>query len=408
MAKQQGKTVFTRWWRKRYSQLSPNLQLVGLQMWMPLFFITMFCLCYIYAFHAPTLQDMPIGYVASSQATGTQGKSLEKMLKGAIKISFYPTFDAASAAVRKGDMAAAIASGAKSDTLIIASSHQNQAAIIAEKVITPAEAALGKTLKDADIAPLPPYDWAGTVTMYLMMVTCFGGYMVAMFLSMVGGPLKHSTRLITLGLMSFITSFIVQFLVGPVIGAVHGHFLLLWMSGWLWMFTIGVFVNGIGYFTGRFVTVAAMLVFIFLSMPASGGAFPVYMMPKLFQVLNHVVVGGALSEMFRHIIYNVGPGLLRAYIMAAGYLIVGVILSIVGKRYWEWKQASRILAGETTMFKDANDAKAANSDRIRRQIFKDAGIPFPDDVPIEVADEAIAVSGHVDDMFYAPNELTHD
>jgi len=377
-------------------------------MWMPLFFITMFCLCYIYAFHAPTLQDMPIGYVASPSASSVQGKNLEKMLKGAIKVSYYPSYQTASAAVRKGDMAAAIAPGAKSDTLIIASSHQNQAAMIAEKVIAPAEAALGKTLKDADIAPLPPYDSSGTVTMYLMMVTCIGGYMVAMFLSMMGGPLKHSTRLATLAAMSFISSFIVQFLAGPVIGAVHGHFLILWLSGWLWMFTIGVFVNGIGYFTGRFVTVAAMSVFIFLSMPASGGAFPVYMMPKLFQALNHVVAGSALSEMFRHIIYNVGPGLSRAYIMAAGYLVIGVILSLVGKRYWEHKQAIRILAGETTMFADANAANAAHADSTRRQIFKDAGIPYPDDVSIEEADEAIASSGHVDDLFYAPNELTHD
>ncbi|RFA17461.1 hypothetical protein B7R22_00175 [Subtercola boreus] len=43
-----------------------------------------------------------------------------------------------------------------------------------------------ESLATVDLAPLPPYDEYGTVSMYLMLAWCIGGYMVAMFIGLMG------------------------------------------------------------------------------------------------------------------------------------------------------------------------------------------------------------------------------
>jgi len=37
-----------------------SLQLIGLQLWMPLFFIIMFCLCYVAAFHTVDTRQLRV------------------------------------------------------------------------------------------------------------------------------------------------------------------------------------------------------------------------------------------------------------------------------------------------------------------------------------------------------------
>ena len=51
----------------------------------------------------------------------------------------------------------------------------------------------------------------------------------------------------------------------------------------LWIFAIGLFVNGISYFFGRFITGPALLMFVFVSIPASGPRSPAWMVPSFFK-----------------------------------------------------------------------------------------------------------------------------
>lgn len=50
-----------------YSRLPPGIQLVGLQLLLPAFFIVMFCFCYIAAFSAPTVDHAPVAVIGSEQ-----------------------------------------------------------------------------------------------------------------------------------------------------------------------------------------------------------------------------------------------------------------------------------------------------------------------------------------------------
>ena len=99
-----------------------------------------------------------------------------------------------------------------------------------------------------------------------------------------------------------------------------------------------------------------MVVFVFLSVPASGAAYPPWMMPEPFAWLNHVVVGSGITEMIKHTVYGVGPGNARGCIMMGCYAVAGLVLMLVGKPYWEARRVRRVVAGKTTMFIDAQNA----------------------------------------------------
>lgn len=400
MSVEQGRTQLTRRYRAWYRTLPAGLQLVGLQLWLPLFFTVMFCLCYILAFHQPRVSNIPIGYVGTS----AQAHALQNSLHGTIDVTAFGDAPSATAAVRSGAVAGAIEPAGSTTTLVIASAHQFQAASVIKQTLTPVLTASGATLKIDDLAPLPSHDLFGTVPLYLMLVTCIGGYMVGMFLGMMGGPLLHRTRLATLFGTSFVLSGLVHLLAGPIIGAVHGHFLELWAVSWAWMFTVGLVVNGAGYFLGRFIAALALAVFVFLSMPSSSGAYPAYFMREPFRWLNHVVVGSGITEMFRKILYDVGPGLGRGIRMLAVYFAVGVVLTVLGKPFWERRRVRAILAGRTTMFQDAQRANTERLQRARERIFRDAGVPLPEDADLGGAQDA----GRSTDMLLVSDPIEAD
>ncbi|GAA0956167.1 ABC transporter permease [Frigoribacterium faeni] len=355
--------AFRRW----YSGLHPSLQLIGLQLWLPLFFIVGFCLCYIAAFHAPHPHDVPVAVVGSSSELQTV---LDESSPGVVDLRSYPDVAAARDAVTAGRVAVAYDPGA--DAIYTASAHQYQVAALIPALITPAiEARGGAAPAVTDLAPLPPYDEYGTVSMYLMLAWCIGGYMVAMFIGLMGAPLRHRTRTTVIVVGGALISLVTNVLAGPVVGAVQGHLGELFLLGWGWIIAIGLAVNGISYFVGRFVALPAMIVFVFLSMPASGGAYPAWFMPQPFAWLNNVVVGSGITEMLKRVLYDVGPGYGRGLTMMACYAVVGVVLMIVGKMWWENRRIRRIVSGRTTMFIDAQNANrdflAAERDEVLRR-----------------------------------------
>lgn len=338
-------------YRRWFQTLHPSLQLVLLQLWMPLFFIVMFCVCYIAAFHAPSPHDVPVGVIGSAPALES---GVEKALGGNITFMSYDTASAAQDAVRHG--AVAVAYDPSDTTLFVASAHQLQASTLLQRMLLPVLGAEGRTPTITDLAPLPAHDAFGMTSMYLMLAWCIGGYMTAMFIGLMGAPLRHRTRLAVIVGLGLLISVVTNLLAGPVIGAIVGHFWPLMLMAWGWIVAIGLTVNGLSYFFGRFIALPSMVVFVFLSVPASGAAYPPWMMPEPFAWLNNVVVGSGITEMLKHEVYGVGPSYARGLIMMSCYAVAGVVLMLVGKPYWESRRARRVVAGKTTMFVDAQNA----------------------------------------------------
>ncbi|WP_170152022.1 ABC transporter permease [Subtercola boreus] len=356
-------------YRRWYSTLHPSLQLIGLQLWLPLFFIVAFCLCYVAAFHAPHPHDVPVGIVGSAQQFESD---LDRTAPGVVSVESLATVDEARAAVLSGRVAVAFEPA--TSTIYKASAHQYQVAALLPVIITPALQSENITPTTVDLAPLPPYDEYGTVSMYLMLAWCIGGYMVAMFIGLMGAPLRHRSRMAVIVVGGALISLITNVLAGPVVGAVDGHFGALFLIAWGWIVAVGLAVNGLSYFAGRFIAVPAMVIFVFLSMPSSGAAYPSWFMPEPFAWLNNVVVGSGITEMLKRELYGVGPGFARGFIMMAGYAVVGLVLMFVGKPYLEWRRVRRVISGRTTMFADANTANREFLTRERDEILSRHGL----------------------------------
>jgi hypothetical protein len=377
-------------WRERYraayAKLPPGLQLVGLQVWMPVFFVCLFCLCYVNAFHAPTVQHAPVAVVGSADVP-----TLEKATGS--MFDYQPAADRAEAQrlVRDGaDIGALDLTRMGQPVLVVASAHSYQAANLAKQTFTSIFSATGQGLTVKDLAPLPAHDSFGMTTMYLSLAWCIGGYMLALFLGLMGGPLRHRVRVGVILGGGALLSLLAMVLVGPVVGAVQGHFLQLWGIGFCWMSAIGLATNGLSYFFGRFVAMPAMALFVFLSIPSSGAAYPAFMLPQFFQWLHPYVVGFGITEMIKHTLYGVGEPYWKGVVMMACYAGAGVVLMLVGKRWRQRREIRRILAGRTTMFMDA---QAANRDHgiAEREAILHEHCPDEDDAhELAVAAEAQA------------------
>lgn len=359
----------TAWQRYRaaYAKLPPGLQLVGLQVWMPVFFVALFCLCYVSAFHAPAVRNAPVAVVGSAEVS-TLEKSTGTMF------DYHPVADRAAAEdlVRSGtDIGALDLTSPNRPVLVVASAHSYQAANLARQTFTPFFTGARQRLTVHDLAPLPPHDSFGMTTMYLSLAWCIGGYMLALFLGLMGAPLRHRVRIGVILGGGLLLSLFAMVLVGPVVGAVQGHFLPLWGIGFCWMSAIGLATNGLSYFFGRFVAMPAMALFVFLSIPSSGAAYPAFMLPQFFQWLQPYVVGFGITEMIKHTLYGVGEPYWKGFLLLGCYAAAGLVLTLVGKQWRQRREIRRVLAGRTTMFMDAQTASREHGIAEREAILRE-------------------------------------
>lgn len=377
------KALTTRW-RKFYGSLPPALQMIGLQLWLPVFFLFAFCFCYLWAFHSPQIHDAPVA-VVNSPAASTFTDQFSKAQPGMFDFRLYQTADEATEAVRDGSAAASLAlpsqAGGK-PVVTIASAHQFQAAQLMKSTFTQTFAQNGVAPQVNDIAPLPKGDSYGLGAMYLMLSWCIGGYMVAMFIGMMGAPLSHLTRVSILAGGAAVAALITNLLAGPVIGVYEGHLPQMIGISFLWILAVGLAVNGLSYFFGRFITAVALLMFVFLSIPSSGAAYPTWMVPRIFGDLNPLVVGHGITEMIKRVLYGVGEPYWQPFLLMAGYALLGIVTMIVGKRWRESKEFDRILAGKTTMMAAAQGAMMRKGMADRERILTAHGLDS-DANPIE-------------------------
>jgi hypothetical protein len=334
--------------KRRYERLHPAVQMIGLQLWLPFFFAVLFIGCYIAAFHSPTPRGVPVGVVGPPSAASELGAALEAAVPGGFSVRPVDPGSEAAAMneVRRGDLAALYAPGpGRRAVLTYAAANGQELALIVTQSVAGLAAATGTTVTTSNIAPLPASDAGGTVPLYAALVATIAGYMTGMFTGMMGGPLRRRTRWAILGGTSFVLSLVMTVLIEFGVDALRGHFLALWATLLCTGVAVGLVVDGLGYYFGRFVTGAALVLFVFLNIPSSGGAIPADLVPQPFHWLNHVVIGNGVIAILRDVYYGAGPGLSFGAWRLACYAAAGLLLAWAGPRYAGWRQHRRALLG---------------------------------------------------------------
>jgi hypothetical protein len=347
-------TPSTAWARYRawYHARPPQLQMIGLQLWLPLLFVCAFCLCYIVAFHSPNPRDVPVAVVAPQAQAAPAVERLQAATGDTFEFTTRTSLEAAREDVRRGDIAAAFALPAKQGapaTLVVSSAASFQLENVARQAFGGVAAGQDTTLKVEDISPLPKGDSYGTALFYLTLVWTISAYMVGMFVGLMGGGLSSRTRIGMLVVLNLGFSLLGTLLAGPIIGAFEGHFWAMWGLGWAGGTAVSLTVNGLSYFVGRFVTGWALILFVFLNIPASGGAFPPTFVPEFFHDIHPLVIGTGMMGAARDIVYGVGDYLGWGLVTIAAWALVGLLLSAFGDPYAARKQRRRTLSGAMPM-----------------------------------------------------------
>jgi hypothetical protein len=327
-------------YRAQYAKMPPAIQMIGLQLWLPVFFVLAFGLCYIYAFHAPSPSHVPVGIVGTGGAVTSFADALQSNSHGALSVHVVSSLATARAEVTDGTLAAAYVPGATQAHLVVASGAQFQLASIAREIFAPVAAAQHATLVVQDVAALPARDSFGTSVFYLTLVWIIGAYMPGMFVGLMGANLRHRSRLAIIAGASILLPLLSTGL-ARLVGAVDGHFWSLWALGMATAFAVGLVVNGMSYFFGRFVTGVALFLFVFLNVPASGGAYPPELVPEPFRFLHDYVIGTGTLDVLRRILYGVGPEAWHGWLLIGGYAVAGVLLTVVGRVHHLRKTAKR-------------------------------------------------------------------
>jgi hypothetical protein len=330
-------------YRRWYHGLPPQVQMIGLQLWLPLLLVLAFSFCYVAAFHAPAPRDVPVGVVAGGQAPEALARNLAARTGPTFAFREVASPGSARRAVLDGELTAAIVPGRGGEgtaSVLVASAASFQLEQVVRQAVAAASDAEGRVQLE-DLAPLPAHDAYGTSLFYLALAWTIGSYVGAMFVGLMGNGLPHRTRFLLVAAITVPLCLVATVITGPLLGAVDGHLPALCLLGSAAGLSIGLFVNGLGFYVGRYLPGVALVLLVFLNIPASGGAFPPELVPGFFAWLHPFALGTGLIGALRDVVYGVDNYLWPGLATLGAYGVVGLTLAALGKPWLERKQRRR-------------------------------------------------------------------
>ncbi|KPC62530.1 ABC transporter permease [Streptomyces chattanoogensis] len=304
---------------------------------------------YTAAMHAPTPHHLKIAIAGAPAQTGPPTASLRRALGDAYDVSTVTSADQARQLVAHRAVAAAYipaptpadrSAGTASTTfaqpphpdgpvLYVASAAGAARANLAALPFQSAAAQQHQFLQVRDLVPLSAHDTSDTSTMYASVGLTLAGYLSAIMLATVfGTSLTRRRTVATLAAFGAVAATAVWLITSPILGAVHGSAPAILVTGWLTVMALAMATLFLSRFCGRMTPLAAVGVFMFLAMPASGAALPIETMPTPIRALHDVLPLTSTSGSLRQIMYFAGDGISRYWLTLALWTITGLALTV--------------------------------------------------------------------------------
>jgi hypothetical protein len=302
-------------------------------LWFPVFFFCGFLLCYLLAFHQPTPHHVRVA-IAGPAAAAKIEAALDKAGPGAFDIVPVASGDAARQAVLDRDTTAGFSADAAHPTLYVAKADGYMLESILTQTFTPIAAQAGGTLAIVDLAPTVSGDPMGTGMFYLVLVWNIPSYIVVMML-LRAVTMSRRAKVVTLvGWATFLS--VAGFLGGLAMHVIPGNPAIIPLA---FLLSLGISLTSFGLvpLAKQFFPGVAMGLFVLLSMPSSGGAIPIQLVPGFFRALHPFMPMGNLIEAARGIFYFHGVGILRPILVLCAWVLVGVVL-VAGHALWQRRQ----------------------------------------------------------------------
>lgn len=285
---------------------------------------------YVGALHEPRFHGVPL-VVVGPPALATQ---LER--GDAFEVTQVATRADAVRALRDREAFGGVVAGARQVELLTASAA---GLAVAEGLRTDLRPRLatqtGATVRVTDVRPLPRVDARGISPFYLAVGLVVAGYLGAAFLGLVFGTKPSGAavwwRLLALGCLA-VPMGLASVLLVHGIGPLRGHTAALALAGMLLCFVVANVAVGLQSAFGVAGTGLAILLFVVLGNPASGGPFATDLLPQPWRAIGADLPTGAGVDLIRNIAYFDGHATLRPIIVLLTWLAVGLALVLVFAR----------------------------------------------------------------------------
>ncbi|NMM83954.1 hypothetical protein B2J88_06215 [Rhodococcus sp. SRB_17] len=287
-----------------------NWKAVGGGLAFPLFFVIMFCLCYVSAFHSPVPNQAPIVVVGSPSVTAplidgieaTSGDKFDIVAtdSAADAISRIDNRDAIGAIEISDTVTAHIATGAGASTVSVVTGLAHS---IADET--------GQQVTVIDSAPVTARDSSTVGLFYFLIVCTLGGYLTITVLSQVAPRMRLKEQYSVLAGAAILTpllAFGITSIFMHAFGASFGEILQLLGIAMFYTFTVGAVSILLNRLLGQAAIFAVLTVLVFINFPSSGGAIPVSFLPGFWQHIHSFWLGSSAMEPIRSVIYFDGNG----------------------------------------------------------------------------------------------------
>jgi hypothetical protein len=290
----------------------------------------LFIASYPGALHAPSPDEVPVAITAQVPDDA------------AAKIDASPAFrvirvaDPAAAvrAIDRRDAYAAIVAGSRGleRTTAPAAGPAAQQAVLDGLAPQLRSAVADVTVRT--VHPLPRADARGLVGFYTAVGWIVAGYLGATFLGIVFGTRPSTRRTVWRigGLLAL--SVIVGFggaVLADVIGDT-GHVLLIGVIGMLTTAAAGIVTTALQAAFGIIGTGVAILLFVVLGNPSSGGPFPPELLPEPWQTIGPYLPTGAATTAIRDIAYFPDAPLGKPFLVLGAWILVGAVAALLLSR----------------------------------------------------------------------------
>nr|WP_312871935.1 carboxypeptidase regulatory-like domain-containing protein [Amycolatopsis acididurans] len=294
-----------------------------------------FLFCYLLAFHAPKPHHIEVA-VSDPAAAARIEAALEKAGPGAFDVEPVATGDAARQAVLDRAATAAFDATPGHPALYLAKADGYMLESVLSQTFTPIAAQLGGTLTTTDLAPTASGDGMGTGMFYLVLAWNIPSYIIVMMLLRAVTLSRRAKVLTLVGFGALIS--VVGFYGGFALHVIPDKPIAMLLA---FLLTQGISLTSFGLvpFAKQFFPGVAMGLFVLLSMPSSGGAIPIQMVPGFFRALHPYFPMGNLIEALRGIFYFNGAGITRPILVLCAWVLVGVLL-VAGHALWLRKKES--------------------------------------------------------------------
>jgi len=305
-------------------------------------FQLLFASVFVGVLHHAVLHRAPVAVVGRSplaQVVNSHGG-------GTIRLDAEPTAAAAQAAIRDGQVNAAIVAGRHGDGLLIQTAASPGTATVLTKEFTAAAAALRTPLQVRDLAPLPASDPTGISAFFLVIGWMLGGYVGATTLGFLLGGVRSpslrnaATRLGLLAAYAAISGFLGALLIGPVMGVVAGFNLALACVGMLLVFAAAAATAALQAALGLPGTLVAIIAMVVFGDPTAGTSIATALLARPWNVIGQGLPPSAGLSAARSVIYLGGANITGPLTVLAVYAAAGTLLTLAATAWSQRRPAA--------------------------------------------------------------------